>query len=255
MDTCTRSVFTKLQVLDQFEDQAKAGENGEPPNEESMDVEDSPLQDPREAAERMIEQLKGIGAPADYIQAEQAKLAALPKAKAPKPSQPIHDLGKLHHALGLAKDFHLRQAELDGQRLVSLQGAVDRAQAALNQAKEDAEVSKARAQKEETRILQLITTAQAAQAVVPAAVAAAHDSQNADQALLANDLKAFLQTANCPPHLEQFVNVMLPPPAQASASSDTHAPQAASPPPPPTAPTTTPTPQSPILARDMPVGA
>ena len=198
LDACSRSVFTELKVLELFEeDQAKAGEPHQTGDNEGMEVEESPLQDPREAALQMLEQLKAIGAPPNVLACHEATIAALPKAKTPKPTQPIHNLGKLHHALGLAKDFHLKQADKDTQRLQALQANLDKAQAALTQAKEDVEASRIKAAKEEADIQALIHKHQSTSDLGPVVEVA---EEQGDRALLSADLKTFLQTANCPPH-------------------------------------------------------
>ena len=79
--------------------------NSEPADEDE-DMEGDSVEGAREKAEQMLDKLRQMQADASVIRAQEKIVEALPKPKKVKSTQPILDVGRLHHALSQATEFH-----------------------------------------------------------------------------------------------------------------------------------------------------
>ena len=159
-------------------------------------------------------------------------IAELPKPKVMKETQPIHDVGVLHAALAQAQDFHQKIAKEHQQAVDTCNRVIAEAQVALKTAMDRQTEHQKEATSKIDKISGLIKKVQEQNPTkLPGsskdseAKAAPADQQQEDKALLNADLKVWLATAQCPPHLLTYLQTFeskmddKPPTTAASAST------------------------------------
>ena len=198
----------------------------EAPPDEDEDMEGDHTEGAREKAEQMLEKLKQMQADASVIRAQEKLVEGLPKPKKAKYTQPILDVGRLHHALSQATEFHQALAVKYQISVQRCEQVLQEAQQALEDTKALAAEHKGKAAREIKEINDLISKKQAESGALlptPQQQQAATQELPADrdQQLLQADFQNWLVNASCPEHLQIYIqnmemrpraNVATPPP-------------------------------------------
>ena len=90
------------------------------------------------------------------MKTQEELIAKLEQPRAPKASQPIHDVGKLHSALAQAKDYHAQVVNRDQEAIDACHTAIQQAQQALKMAQEIQDRHKSEATAQINLLLALI---------------------------------------------------------------------------------------------------
>ena len=181
----------------------KDAEATQVPEEEDEDMDDeTPPEEAREQAEKMLENLKSWKADASVIKQQERVLANLPRPRKLKSTQPILDVGRLHQALSQTTEYHQRLCKCADDAVVACEQAVTDAQKALDQSKIRQADLRAKADRELQEIRALISKKQAEAPIGPA-IPATQDT--ADQSLMLRATEEWLVKQSCPDHIKYFL--------------------------------------------------
>ena len=144
------------------------------------------------------------------IRAQEKLLEAMPKPKHVKPTQPIRDVGKLHHAWSEAAEYHQKIAKQDALAVETCESVIKDAQVALDAAKaaQMENQQKATKQLEELKHLIKKKQVQTDPVLLPAGSTEVPTQDQADRKLLQTDFENWLMKASCPTHLQDYISFM-----------------------------------------------
>ena len=216
--------------------ESKTPSKSEAPPDEDEDMEGDHTEGAREKAEQMLEKLRQMQADASVIRAQEKLVEAYPKPKKVKSTQPILDVGRLHHALSQATEFHQALAVKYQNAVQRCEQVLQEAQQALEDAKALSVEHKGKAAREIQEINDLISKKQSESAALRPTQQQQVPTQelpaDRDQQLLQADFQDWLVKASCPEHLQIYIqnmemrpraaqNIATPPPADPTQQAPT----------------------------------
>ena len=160
------------------------------------------IQDPRTKAQAILKYLQDAKADPELIQAQQAKINALPKPRQAKATQPLLDTGMLTTALSQTIEHHEEVALKMSMAVTRCEEILAEAKAALETAKQQQVDQKTKA---DEQIHELRSLIQQKQEQAKPNLALPVSQQQADQQLMMGDLQNWLLQAGLPPQLQTLL--------------------------------------------------
>ena len=159
-------------------------------------------EDPRTKAQSILKYLQDAKADPELIQAQQAKVNALPKPRLAKATQPLLDTGMLTTALSQTIEHHKEVALKMSMAVTRCEEILAEAKAALETAKQQQVDQKTKA---DEQIHELRALIQQKQEQAKPDLALPISQQQADQQLMMGDLQNWLLKAGLPPQLQTLL--------------------------------------------------